>query len=194
MNPSNYQFLLHYFRNLYSSRNQIIDLVTNVAYQLTKLANIIGYNYVINFEELVVCNEGNILSGSTCQPNFSYKCKYSSTNNNDCILCSPNTPFLYYNSTSAYCFSTCVDSFYGDNFTSQCRQCDSSCFQCNNQFSNNCTSCNGSNYLVKDRSICVPNCLIYNLTASLIISNLCVPCNSSYKNKFMQMLKLQITI
>ena len=180
LNPSNYPFLLHYFRNLYSSNDKINDLVTGMSFQLKKLANIIGYNYVINFQEIVVCNEGYILSGSTCQAYSSLKCKYSSNQNDDCILCQQFNPYLYYNSTSAYCFSTCPDSFYADKLVMQCRQCDSSCFQCNQQFYNNCTACQGINYLVRNLSICVPNCLLYNLTASLNIPNLCVPCKIIY--------------
>jgi len=140
---------------------------------------------VINFQELVVCDEGSILSGLyTCQPISTTKCQYASNINDDCYLCPKIKPYLYYNSTSSYCFATCPDSFFGDTYTLQCRQCDSTCFQCNNQYYNNCTACNGTNYLVPALSICVPNCLVYNLTPSLYIPNLCVPfqANASITN------------
>ncbi len=71
MKPLFYPYLLHYFRNIFTGKDEIIDSSKSdaVPITLTKKANLVGYGYVIGFKELVVCASGQVYDvvSNTCK-------------------------------------------------------------------------------------------------------------------------------
>lgn len=171
-NPVGINHVLHYYKlenNLYN-----VDPVkdTNVVYDLEDiitgnieewivnldgLIKITGYNYVDEYSELIVCDQGYFYDGSTCQVDISSNCDMSSDGNTDCLICS-DSKFL---SEDKSCNEVCLDG-YGDNYLKMCRDCDPSCKTCNDSNPTNCTSCFSPFYLLNLNNSCVKNCELFN--------------------------------
>lgn len=172
LDAKNYKYLLHYFRTTFENGDEsIIDLSTSLKYPLIRREGLIGYNYVVGFNELTQCPEGQIFKASICQDYSSSKCRYSSNSSNNCLICKDNK-FLHKDSD---CYAECPKTFYGDIKLQQCRSCDTTCYTCFGKYFNNCLSCIGDRYLVKHLFICVLDCEEYGLTISLDEPNVCGP-------------------
>lgn len=178
LEPSNYAYLLHYFRNQYiDGLDRITDEVKKTKTTLTLRSNLIGYNYVVDFTELTQCPEGQIYTSSLCKDFSSSKCRYSSDNVNTCLICK-NNQFL---NSDGKCYSSCPSLTYGDETLLQCRPCDSTCYTCSGKYYNSCTSCTGNLYLVKSLSVCIESCEEYGLTKSIYEANVCGPFTAKAK-------------
>ncbi len=92
--------------------------------------------------------------------------------NDDCITCAKSD--IYIDPTTGNCVATCQPKWFGNNNINQCRQCDSSCYQCTDIWPTSCTACTGNLYFVPSNSQCVSTCEAYGLTQSLTTPNLCV--------------------
>ena len=76
LDPLNYKYILHYFRNTFDNGNEsITDSVSGNQVTLIRKSDLIGYNYVVGFNELTQCPEGQIFQSSICQNFASQKCK-----------------------------------------------------------------------------------------------------------------------
>ena len=176
INPEQFQYLLHYFHNSFNTNKLIetrmIDIVTGLSILLKTKSNRIGYNYVIGHENLVICEEGNIYNeeSNTCVSFISENCKVPRNQEDDCLLCSFNKPYLKENDL---CYGDCGPKFYNDVYLNQCRKCADICYTCSGKYNNNCTSCTGIFYYIESLHICVPECQEYGLVKSTKIKNTC---------------------
>jgi len=73
LKPAFYPYLLHYFRNTFNGKDEILDSAKSdaVPIPITKKSSLIGYGYVIGFNELVVCPNGQVydIGSSSCKGN-----------------------------------------------------------------------------------------------------------------------------
>ena len=171
MTVSKYPYLLHFFENLYWGNDTLIDSVTGSYTLITKRTGLIGYNYMIGFQNLTICLEGQVLINGICTSYLSSKCLLSSDNKDNCIKCPLNQPYLHFDGN---CYSICPKGYYADNYLMQCRNCDVSCNSCNSYLPTNCTSCIGLLNLVPNLGICVQSCEAYGVTLSNFINNTCI--------------------
>ena len=182
LTPEKYKYLLHYFKNFFTSDTirsaTLYDEVTQYTNPLTLKQGRIGYNYVIDFEYLNLCNEGYCFSQATqkCEIYNTVDCNIARDDTGKCLLCASSKPYL---KEDDQCYSQCEPNYYNDDYLMQCRSCDVTCLTCFGKKENNCLSCpaNPSLYLVEDLHICVPNCEQYDLTNDLF-TQVCVPFNA----------------
>ena len=171
---SKYPYLLHFYENLYWGNDTIIDSVTGTYTSIIKRTGLIGYNYVVGYQSLSICLEGQVFSNGVCTSYLSSKCLIASDNLDNCILCPFNFPYLH---LDGKCYSKCPQGYYADNYLKQCRECDSTCYTCNGYLSTNCTSCTGTLNLVPNLGICVNSCEAYGVTLSSSLNNTCIVFN-----------------
>ena len=176
VNHGQFQYLLHYFHNDFTSdklsETRIIDEVTGTSTLLRAKSNRIGYNYIIGYENLIICNEGYVYSkeNKTCVAFFSEKCIIPRNTEDNCLLCSYDKPYL---KETDSCFDNCGPKYYNDHYLKQCRKCDSNCHTCSGKYNNNCTSCSENKYYIESLHICVLECQEYGLVKSTKIDNTC---------------------
>ena len=169
-------FLLHHFHNDFNGIKladaKIKDQVTGTVKLLTVKPQRIGYNYVVGYENLKICEEGYIYNNltNTCILFNSKKCKVPRNNDDNCLSCFINQPYLNNNDL---CVDDCRPYYFSDDYLKQCRKCHDDCYTCSGKYYNNCLSCTGDYYLIESQHICVLHCQEYGLISSLTISNKC---------------------
>ena len=163
--PDNYQYLLHYFRNIFDgddiSKVSLYDEVTKQSFPLTPKSDRIGYNYVEDFTYLTICEEGYCYNTTTLKCDICTKpaCLIPRNLDGKCLICNDN---LYLNQDDN-CVSDCSPNFYNDDYFMQCRACDKTCHTCSGKYYNNCLSCVDPYYFVEELHECVENCEALNL-------------------------------
>ena len=177
VNSSNFGYLLHYFDNSFNDSNlniKMMDKINSVNYVMTVKSNRIGYNYVIDYSGINICNEGYLYNKNSgvCETISGLNCSIARDDNSKCLKCVNSRKYL---SAFDTCVSDCSPNYYNDDYLSQCRPCDETCYTCTDKYYNNCTSCTGVYYLVESLNICVLNCEEYGLTAQVDVPNLCGP-------------------
>ena len=195
--PDSFPYLLHYYSFALEvtdiTKISSTDIVEGAFQDFVIKSNRIGYNYVIDYTTFTQCNEGYLYSLATekCELAFSGNCIIDKNEGGKCLKC-PMGTYLYNNATCGICdsqfycensvcksndicVSDCSPYFYADVDLGQCRSCDPTCFTCSGKLINQCLSCNGTYYLVKDLNICVLNCQVYNLTEQYDVPNTCGP-------------------
>ena len=168
---TDFPYLLHYFENTYTgvdiSLAFMYDEVTKTVSSLFLNTNKIGYNYVYDYTELVLC-EGKsyysstqktcLVHSSTNPPNVDCTIYMSE---NKCLFCKEPTPYL---DRTSMCVDRCEDGYYQDDYVMECRKCEATCKTCFGKEKNNCLSCIEDLYLYEDEHICIPDCGEYSLT------------------------------
>ena len=102
-------------------------------------------------------------------------CEVYSNSNKQCLQCKENNPFLNrFDEFPEDCYNVCPPTLYGDPLINQCRKCHPTCYECTNEFYNNCLSCEGVLYFNFKDNTCIPNCQAADLTRSLTKPNICV--------------------
>ena len=103
-------------------------------------------------------------------------CEVYSNKEKQCFQCKENNQFLnkWVDEFDEECYSDCPPTLYEDPLVNQCRRCHVTCYECTNEFYNNCTSCTGSLYFNFKENTCIPNCQTAGLTRSLTKPNICV--------------------
>ena len=149
-------------------------------YNFTRKDNFLGYNIIDPnnynyYSDLVTCNEGYVYSSENnmCLEVSVTKCRYPGDISDNCISCPDESPYIY--PPNGNCVNDCGVRFYKRDDIYQCRACHHTCYTCTGYAYNNCTSCTDNLYLVEDLHICVEKCDEYNLVASTIEPNKCVP-------------------
>ena len=101
--------------------------------------------------------------------------KYSNVNK-QCLQCKENNQFLnkWIDEFPEECYNQCPPTLYEDPLINQCRRCHSTCYECTDEFYNNCLSCTGVLYFNFKENTCIPNCQAADLTRSLTKPNICV--------------------
>ena len=173
---NHFNFLLHHFHNDFTeiklSDAKITDQIEGLVTKLTPKTDRIGYNYVIDYKNLVICEEGYIYNSLTerCSIFDSTECIVPRTSEDKCLLCSTNHPYLKYDDI---CYSDCGYFYFPDNYFKQCRKCHETCYTCFGKNYTNCLSCTGEYYYIESLHICVENCQEYGLVISLEKENTC---------------------
>ena len=172
----NFGYLLHYFHNDFQEKKledtKMIDQIQGSSTKLNLKSDRIGYNYVIDYENLIICNEGYIYDNSTktCKIYNSMNCSIPRNDEDKCLLCSS---FQKYLNKDDKCTDNCENFYYGDDYFRQCRKCDDTCFTCFGKYYNNCLSCTGNLFYIEAYHICITNCHDYGLIQSDKKSNSC---------------------
>ena len=173
---SHFEYLLHSFNNRFSGERiadtKITDAVEGLVTKLTLRANRIGYNYVKDYEYLVICEEGYVYNSITnkCDIYDSVECAIPRTSEDKCLLCGSQRPYLKDNDT---CYADCSPDYYADEYFKQCRRCDYTCHTCFGKYNNNCLSCVGIYYYIESLHVCITNCQEYGLIISTKKNNTC---------------------
>ena len=171
-----FDYLLHHFHNTFNetkiSETKITDQVEGMTTKLTPKSGRIGYNYVIDYEYLTICEEGYIYNNqtNTCFIFDSQECIVPRNAEDKCLLCSSNKPYLKYDDN---CYSDCGPNYFADNYFKQCRECHETCYTCSAKNYDNCLSCTGEYYYIESLHICVTNCQEYGLVISTEKENTC---------------------
>ena len=173
---SHFEYLLHSFSNRFSgdkiSDSKITDAVEGLVTKLTLKSDRIGYNYVIDYKYLVICEEGYVYNNVTnkCDIFDSTICAIPRTFEEKCLLCGSQHPYLKDNDT---CYKDCSPDYYADEYFKQCRRCDYTCHTCFGKYHNNCLSCVGIYYYIESLHVCITNCQEYGLIISTKKNNTC---------------------
>ena len=171
-----FEYLLHYFSNSFTklklTEAQIVDKVEGLVTPLTVKDNRIGYNYVIDYKYLVICEEGYVYNevSNRCDIHDSVKCIVPRTSEDKCLLCASSNPYL---KDDDECHYDCSPYYFADTYFKQCRKCDMTCYTCFGKRYNNCLSCTGIYYYIASLHICVTNCQEYGLVVSNTTANTC---------------------
>ena len=175
LQPEHFPYLLHSFNNRFSgdkiSETKMSDIVEGLVKTLTLKKNRIGYNYVINYRYLVICEEGYVYNNVTdkCDIFESEECSIPRTGEDKCLVCNPN----YYLKDDDKCYKDCSPNYFADKYFQQCRRCNYTCYTCFGKYFNNCLSCTGIYYYIESLHICVTNCQQYGLVISSKYNNTC---------------------
>ena len=175
LQKSNFEYLLHSFSNQFSgdkiADSKITDSVEGLVTKLTLKSNRIGYNYVINYKYLVLCEEGYIYNNVTnrCDIYDSQEC-YIPRNEEKCLICGSTKPYL---KDDDQCYSDCSPYYFADDYFQQCRRCHYTCYTCFAKKHNNCLSCTGIYYYIESLHVCITNCQQYGLIISTKLNNTC---------------------
>ena len=176
LKSNHFQYLLHSFTNRFSgdkiSESKIADeVVGELVKDLEVKEGRIGYNYVINYKYLVLCEEGYIYNEVTnkCDIYDSQKCSIPRTEDK-CLVCGSTKPYL---KDDDECYSDCSPYYFPDDYFQQCRRCHHTCLTCFAKKHNNCLSCEGIYYYVKSLHVCITNCQEYGLIISTKLNNTC---------------------
>ena len=176
LQPDHFQYLLHSFNNRFSgdkiSDSKITDTVEGLVTKLTLKSNRIGYNYVINYKYLVICEEGYVYNNITnkCDIFDSQQCYIPRTSEDKCLVCGSTKPYL---KDDDECYLDCSPDYYADDYFQQCRRCNYTCHTCFGKKYNNCLSCIGIYYYIESLHVCVTNCQEYGLVISTKVNNTC---------------------
>ena len=176
LQSNHFQYLLHHFSNKFVgeklSENKITDEVEGLVTKLTLKPNRIGYNYVINYKYLVLCEEGYVYNNVTnkCDIFDSQKCYIPRTYDDKCLICGATKPYL---KDDDNCYLDCNPYYFADDYFQQCRRCHYTCYTCFAKKHNNCLSCTGIYYYIASLHVCVTNCQEYGLVISSKINNTC---------------------
>ena len=173
-----FDFLLHYFKNDFSQLTLTDAKITDeVEGYVTKLSDKvktgrIGYNYVIDYENLVICEEGYVYNTDTkrCEIFDSIECIVPRTSGDKCLSCANNHPYLKFDDN---CYADCSPRFYADDYFKQCRDCDPTCYTCFGKKYDNCLSCIDPYYYIARLHRCVTNCQEFGLVISIKLANTC---------------------
>ena len=171
-----FDFLLHHFSNIFNenklSNAKIRDQVEGSVYVLSLKNDRIGYNYVIGYEKLIICEEGYVYNENykRCDIVDSLNCKVPRNMEDKCLLCSSNAPYL---DEDDICLKECKPKYFKDDYFKQCRKCDETCYTCFGKNYDNCLSCEGEYYYIPSQHICVTNCEKYHLVISSTKENTC---------------------
>ena len=103
-------------------------------------------------------------------------CEIYSNKEKQCFQCKDNNQYLnkWVDEFGEECYTDCPPTLYEDPLINQCRRCHETCYECTNEFYNNCTSCTGTLYFNFKENTCIPNCQTAELTRSLTKPNICV--------------------
>ena len=164
-----FPYLLHYFENTYSgsdiSKAYVFDEVSLTATPLNFISSIIGYNYVYDYTELILCeNKQYYTSSKICDShpeNSSAPECIVYMNAQKCLRCPESEPYL---NRMSMCTDTCESDHYKDEYVMECRKCEKTCLTCFGKENNNCLSCGPNSYLYELEHRCVANCTVYGLT------------------------------
>ena len=173
---NHFNFLLHHFHNDFNeiklSDAKIRDQVEGLVTKLTPKSDRIGYNYVMNYEKLIICEEGYVYDeiNKKCNIFDSTDCIVPRTSDDKCLLCANNHPYLKYD---GICYSDCGYNYFPDDYFKQCRECHETCYTCFGKNYTNCLSCTGDYYYIESLHICIKNCQEYGLVISLEKENTC---------------------
>ena len=172
-----FDYLLHHFHNTFNETRlenaKIKDEVEGLVTKLTPKSNRIGYNYVKDYEYLIICEEGYVYNENTkiCDLFSSENCIVPRTNQDKCLLCNSNNPYL--KEEDDLCYNDCGIGYFADNYFKQCRKCHETCYTCSGKYNNNCLSCTNDYYYIESKHICVKNCQEYGLVISTEKLNTC---------------------
>ena len=182
--------LLYYINefNLDDNGNPIItEMLTNTSQIVGRDPNYVGYNIVdpnrMGYaSNLTICPYGEVFNGEgKCVPSdYDDVCKLfsQSTLGKLCFECQEESIYLnkWFDENGLFnekCYLNCPATLYGDDLMNQCRRCHETCYTCNGDKYNNCTSCTGELYLNKYNNTCISNCQTDGLTRSLKRDNEC---------------------
>ena len=156
----------------------IVDPMAN--HIVSRLDLICPFGQVYNYELYSCeCPQGFNPSGSKCVPygdELDAVCETYSNTDKQCLQCKENNQYLnrWPDEFGQECYADCPPTLYGDPLINQCRRCHETCYECTNEFYNNCTSCTGTLYFNFKENTCIPNCQAAELTRSLTKPNICV--------------------
>ena len=177
LQKKNFQYLLHSFSNKFSgekiSESKITDAVEGLVTKLVlKDEPRIGYNYVINYKYLVICEEGYVYNNVTnkCDIYDTQKCYIPRTSEDKCLICGSLKPYL---KDDDECYSDCSPYYFADDYFQQCRRCQYTCYTCFGKKDNNCLSCEDPYYYIESLHVCILNCQEYGLVISKKLKNTC---------------------
>ena len=172
-----FKYLLHYYHNVFNEGKlydaKIIDQVEGLVTKLNPKEDRIGYNYVIDYEKLIICEEGYVYNSDMkrCSIFDSNECIVPRTSDDKCLLCASNHPYL--KEDDDLCHSDCGYYYFADSYFKQCRKCHETCYTCFAKNYTNCLSCTGEYYYIESLHICVKNCQEYGLVISNTKENTC---------------------
>ena len=176
LQKKNFQYLLHYFKNNFEeekiSNTKIKDEIEGLVIKLTLKSNRIGYNYIIDYKYLVLCEEGYVYNENAdrCDIFDSVNCYIPRNDQDKCLICSSIKPYL---KDDDECHKDCGPNYFADEYYQQCRMCHYTCYTCFAKKDNNCLSCTGIYYYIESLHVCVTNCQEYGLVASNKLENTC---------------------
>ena len=103
-------------------------------------------------------------------------CKIFSNLELQCFECKEDNKYLnkWLNEFDEECYLECPATTFEDDLINQCRRCHETCYECENENYNDCTSCTGELYYNENDHTCISNCQTAGLTRSLTRPNLCV--------------------
>ena len=142
-------------------------------YRLIRKQNIVGYNYVSNFLELLICKERMYYENGSCTDDLGTICLFASDSSNTCLKCPSSEKYLHKDNN---CYSTCPISYFGDDYLSQCRKCFTGCATCFGRNATSCLTCEQGYYFLKLNNSCVSNCEMFKLTVSPLDNMTCIDC------------------
>ena len=190
--------------NLTKEKNSIIkEEISGEETAVSKSPDYLGYNivdpnpdaelYVIRLEQ--ICPYGQVydskiyecvcpdkfdpVGDNKCKPRdeeLDATCEVYSNTEKQCFQCKENNKYLnrWVQEFGEECYNECPPTLYEDPLINQCRRCHETCYECTNEFYNNCTSCTGTLYFNFKENTCIPNCQVAGLTRSLTKPNICV--------------------
>ena len=179
--------LLMFFKNLYKeigSRLIFREEKSETELPLRYMDDFIGYNIIkekiageeIQVHNLPLCDLGQYydtinLKCSSPENDLPENCIKISTSPYKCIECREGYFLFIGNGT---CVEKCPVKYYGNTNINQCRDCHSTCYECESFLYNTCLKCTGDYYLIEEQKICVEHCEDYDLVKSGIENNKCV--------------------
>ena len=174
----NFGYLLHYFHNNFQETKledaKIVDEVEGNVFKLDQLVkpNRIGYNYVINYTYLVICEEGYVYNEASdrCDIFDSTECIVPRTGDDKCLRCASSKPYL---KDDDICYDDCSPNYYADDYFKQCKKCEATCHTCFGKYYFNCLSCVDPFYYIESLHRCVENCQEFGLVISNKTKNTC---------------------
>ena len=159
----------------------IVDPNPDAEQFMMRLEDICPIGHVYNTEdETCTCAEGFEEDGDKCNPvgsELDATCENYGNIEKQCLQCKENNKFLNKwpdEFGGEQCYDECPPTLYEDPLINQCRRCHETCYECTNEFYNNCTSCTGVLYFNFKENTCIPNCQAAELTRSLTKPNICV--------------------
>ena len=137
--------------------------------------NIVDPNNYGYYSALVTCSEGYVYSSENdmCIEVSVTKCRYPGDISDNCISCPDESPYIY--PPTGNCVNDCGTRYYPRKDIYQCRSCHHTCYTCSSYEFNACLSCTDNYYYVEEEHQCVEFCHDFQLVASTITPNLCVP-------------------
>ena len=125
LKKDHFPFLLHYFNNRFDeeklSNSKITDEIDGLVTKLKVKNDRIGYNYIIDYKYLVICEEGYIYNedNGNCIIFDSQNCYIARNADDNCLICNLLKPYL---KDDDNCYLDCSPNYFGDDYFQQCRQ------------------------------------------------------------------------